>query len=341
MKHLKLKINLPILLLVSIITCYLLVKDSFIDIKGTIFTTNIFIILIAIILLIISDLFKALSIYSISQKNKADLSFKEAFCLILETNFFNGVTPFALGGQPIQLYMLKKRNKIGYVTGTNIIFCDYYVYQITLIAYVTVLYILNKIFCFITLNTVMKIFLLVGFLIHFAIFVFLIYITYNKSKYSKLTAGIVHLLSKFKIIKDEEKTINIIQIKISKFKSLISEFRKDSKLVLKTSFYNFLKLTFYSIVPYLCFLAIGQEINIMSSIIVGVFVWCISSFIPIPGATGGMEYSFQAMFSLILTDSVVKTGTILWRFVSYYLFICLGAAIFIIINSKKIKTKPN
>lgn len=335
MKNLKLKTNLPILILVSVLTCYLVVKDSLHDVRGIISNSNLWILLFALIIVILSDIFKALSLYSISKKCNAKVNLKDMFTLTLETNFFNGITPFALGGQPFQLYLLRNKNKVSYVKGVNILFCDYYVFQITLLLYTVLLYILNLIFHFVELNALMQWFLLIGFLIHFVIFLFLLYVTFSKGKNHKLVKFIVHLLYKIRIVKDEEKTTNEMISKVSEFRKLIADFREDKHLLVKTTFYNFMKLTLYCGVTTLVFMSIGvNDVSIFDSVSAGVFIWCISSFIPIPGATGGMEYSFVTIFSCTVAETLVKSAVILWRFITYFVMIMIGALIFVIVNRK-------
>lgn len=330
MKDLKLKTNLPILLLISVVTCYLILKDSFSDIIYILKETNYFILFIALIILLISDYFKSLSLYYISKSNSNNLSKKDAFSLILETNFFNGVTPFALGGQPFQLFLLKKKNKINYVDGTNIIYCDYCVYQLTLITLVLILFLINKIFNFVTLTPIMNIFLLIGFMVHFVLFLVVVFITTETKKDDKFVYSIIHLLHKVKLVKDEKK----LKEKISYLKKLIKNFRKNRKLVFITCACNALKLILYGLIPWVCFKATGLNVDIMTSIICSVFIWTIASFIPIPGATGGMEYSFITMFTVVLYESAAKSVAFLWRFLTYYLMIIVGAIIFVVVNSK-------
>ena len=333
---LKLKTNLPILILVSVITCYLVVKDSVHDVNGIISSCNLLFLFLAFISVMLGDLFKSFSVYIIAKDSETNLSFKESYSLQLETNFFNGVTPFALGGQPFQLYILKHKNKIPYLKGTNIIFCDYYSFQIVLLFWVIILFMLNCIFNFIKLNAVMNTFLLFGFIIHIVVFFVLEYAT--RSKHNKTAIKLIHLLSKFHLIKDEEKAKTNAVKRLNELKKLINGFKKDRSLLIKSVILNSLKLLFHSLSIYFVFLSIGININPITAIIVGVYVWVMSSFIPIPGATGGMEYSFITLFETMLTSGIVASAVILWRFITYYFMVIVGAIIFIIVNKKIKKT---
>ena len=55
-----------------------------------------------------------------------------AFKLSLATMFFNGITPFATGGQPMQLYYFKKEG-VSLTESSNIILQNSILYQIALI----------------------------------------------------------------------------------------------------------------------------------------------------------------------------------------------------------------
>ena len=60
-----------------------------------------------------------------------------------------------------------------------------------------------------------------------------------------------------------------------------------------------------------------------------------NAFIPIPGASGGTELMFVGMFGLIISNPVeVTTVMLLWRFLSFYLIIIIGAIIFFFILTK-------
>lgn len=49
------------------------------------------------------------------------------------------------------------------------------------------------------------------------------------------------------------------------------------------------------------------------------------AIIPIPGASGGAEYSFQTLFSTFISaNGTLIVGMFLWRFVTYFFGMILG-----------------
>ena len=246
----------------------------------------------------IGDLLKGRSIYLLVSEYSSKYKFKDAFRLTLQTNFFNGITPFSLGGQPFQLYLLKKRNNIDYATGSNILFKDFYCYQIGFVFISIVFFILNLIFKFFVADVLMGKLILVGFIINFVIALFLIYLPYTKGNYNGVLLFSINVLSKLRLIREKQKVLDNMNEGIKKFKSQIAEVKSNIMLVLKCSILNILKTCGMGVVP---------------------------------GASGGVEYGFISVFTSFLLGDVgilVSVAMIIWRFLTYYMPLIVGGVLF-------------
>jgi uncharacterized protein (TIRG00374 family) len=60
----------------------------------------------------------------------------------------------------------------------------------------------------------------------------------------------------------------------------------------------------------------------------------VNAFIPLPGASGGTEATFLLMFSTIFNQLDVRMVMLLWRFMSYYFDMMLGAIVFLIAKNR-------
>lgn len=58
------------------------------------------------------------------------------------------------------------------------------------------------------------------------------------------------------------------------------------------------------------------------------FVYMITAFVPIPGASGGSEGVYFMLFSPVLGEIGTPTTLLIWRFVTYYLGLILGGLVF-------------
>ena len=65
------------------------------------------------------------------------------------------------------------------------------------------------------------------------------------------------------------------------------------------------------------------------------YVYIVGSFVPIPGASGGIEFSFTKFFGNFIGDDRIAAVLIVWRFITYYCGIIIGALLFNL--EKKVK----
>lgn len=240
------------------------------------------------------------------------------------------MTPFSLGGQPFQLYVLKKTSNIDYTTGANILFKDYYSYQMALMFLGIIFVVLDKVFNILTMTSVVGKFMLIGFIINIIITVLQIYLPFSKGSGKKLVNKLVGFLSKIKIIKDREKNEKKLNDSIEKFKVQIHEIAEDPKLMIKCSLLNLIRFLLFGLLTYLSFKAVNLSgINVMVATIAMILITIMSSFVPIPGASGGMEFGYIAIFSAFVGGPSLTAAMILWRFVHYYLPMIFGSILFV------------
>ena len=95
-------------------------------------------------------------------------------------------------------------------------------------------------------------------------------------------------------------------------------------------------LFFYYLIPFFTFKALNIPIgmNFFDLIIIMIHVFIISTFVPIPGGSGGIEYAFITLFTAYFSKSYVLSSLVIWRFVYYYLPIIIG---YIVFATRKIK----
>ena len=98
------KKNTIILLILTTIILFLVLKDDFDLIIKTLSSMNYWFILLAIILFLIYIALRGYVNYKIVN-NPKKISLKEAIKHNIIVQFFNGMTPFSTGGQPMEVYM--------------------------------------------------------------------------------------------------------------------------------------------------------------------------------------------------------------------------------------------
>ena len=325
-KVLKSIITFLTVLIVTIIVLYLALKDNYEEILKQILTINKGFLLFAFLLIISYWLLKAVVMQKTVLKFKKDYTFKEAIRLILETNFFHAVTPFSSGGQPYEIFSLK-RSKLKISEATNVSIQNFIVYQIALVLLGMIAVICNYFLHIFPSNSFLKYLVTLGFLCNLFVIVILFIISFSKNLNKKIISFIIKLLNKLKVVKNKEKTIEKFEKYISDFNNGAKILIQDKKNFIEMILYNFLALLAFYLIPLVLLYGTGDytSINAFTTIITSAYVMMVGSFVPIPGGSGGLEYAFIVFYSTFITGPVLNAIMLLWRAITYYFGMIVGA----------------
>lgn len=319
-------LNFLLLLIVTLLVLFFSLKDNYKETLDILKSLNKVWILVAFLLIVSYWFFKAIALKKIIRTFKKDYKFREAFKFILEINFFNAITPFASGGQPFELYKLRKEN-LKMADATTVVIEQFVVYQIALVSLGVVAIISNSIFHIFPNNSVINNLVTLGFIINTLITVVLFLLAFTKKTNKLLVNKVISLLHKLKLVKDKEK-------KQEKFDTYINELYDGTKSLLKDKkgffgmiFVNFIGLICLYLVPLALIYGTGDftSINGLTSIVSSAYVMLIGSFVPIPGGTGGLEYGFMQFYGKFIKGGVLAAIMIVWRFITYYIPMVIGA----------------
>lgn len=319
-------INFLILIVITILVLYLSLKNNYIEIINTIKNMNLLLFLLAIIVFILYVFIKSIIMKIVVNNFKKDYTLKKSFRMGLETNFFHAITPFATGGQPYEIYRLNK-DGISVINAANISIQNFIIYQTALVLLGIFAVTYNYIFKLYPDITLLKNLVLIGFIINFLVIVVLFSITYFKKGNKVVINFIINILSKLKIIKNKEEKIN-------QFEKYLSDFNDGAKILLKNKkkfimliLLQLLSLSLLYLVPYFIIKGVGLNISIVNVIVTSAYVMLIGAFVPIPGGTGGLEYGFISFYGNFITGPKINAIMLIWRFVTYYFGMILGAII--------------
>lgn len=316
--------NFLLIAIVLSIVLYFSLKDNYQEIISTILKMNYIWIFVAILALIIYRLCASLGHYYIIKANNGKVSYLKCFQINLMILFFHGITPFAGGGQPMEIYFLHKEG-IPVTKATNITLQNFIVYQIALILTGLIALIYNHIFNVFPNDSLIKYLVVLGFIINTLVLVVTFILSFGKKTNKFIIEKGIHFLAKIKIIKEEKKTQEKCQKYLQSFHDNAIELKKNKKIVVFMVLINIIGLmTMYSM-PYPILRGMGININIFEVITAIAYVMIIGSFVPIPGGTGGIEYSFIFFFQYLISGSILHAAMLVWRLISYYLGMVFGA----------------
>lgn len=322
------KKNTYIILIITIIVMYFVLRSDFNNIITTLLKVDIKYIILAIIAFFLSLVFKAYISYK-TVDDKEKYSLLEAIKHNVIIQFFNGVTPFSTGGQPMEIYMLTK-HKINANRGTMITLQNFIFYQIALVLFGLGAVIYNSIYDIFPKVSILRELVLIGFIVNTLVAVAIILVSISKKFTKKFIELIINILSKFKLIKDKERISQNWNNRLNEFHECAKYLRQKKLLSILGVLFNILSLACLYIIP--LFIAYSMEdftsLNIENTLTASAYVLLMGAFVPIPGGSGGIEYGFLSFYSNFFSKSKVSVVLLIWRFITYYMPMIIGAIAF-------------
>lgn len=328
MKNKKYFINIAIIFLIGGISIYLSIGNHFHQVIASLMQTEPLWIIILIGIMFLYYLVDALSLWYFGKAYKKDYSYKQSFINAISGTFFNGITPFASGGQFAQVYIFNKQG-ISPTLSSSILLMCFICYQSVLVLYTTVV-VVFKYDYFVNENQTIFSLALLGFLINFIVIFSLFLGAKSKKLQNFLTLTVLKCLYKVKIVKDYTVTCEKVEERLSDFRNQLNFLQKNKPVLFKSCVCNFIKLTIIYSMPFFSAKALHLDVSwsqFFDFLGLCSFIYLINAFLPIPGASGGSEGLYVLLFSF-LGPVATSSSLFLWRFMSYYLGLILGGLVF-------------
>lgn len=257
-----------------------------------------------------------------------------AYDVAIVGKYYDNVTPFAVGGQPMQIIRLAE-NGISPGVSTSIPIIKMLINSMVNMLLVIIFFVfgLPKIPLSSPFNDMLLLLLeilgVIGVVITVVVTLFMFLISTGNFVTRSVISGIVRLGYKMKIVKNYRVTLKKFINQVSEYKTSMSYLWKHKKLLVKMILLSVMECLTYAIMPYFVVMAFAGETGM--SPLMFLFICIVkyyicsmaSSYIPLPGGTGLMEISFIFLFGIVVNDAVVW-ALLIWRFLSYYLILVHG-----------------
>lgn len=285
---------------------------------------NIFFFILVLAVMLLSYVCEASIIAVLEhQKNEPKRSKWSFFRIPIIQALFNAITPMSTGGQPSQLVAMVQMGIEG-GRATSILLMKFIIYQIcVLFAYVfTIAFGFHLV---IQKFSGLAIFILIGFIIHISSIIFLLAIMFAYNWTKKVTLWIMNLLEKFFKKSRVEKWRKSTMEQINSFYTEGQNLKRQRKKLIGASALTVTQLLCFYSIPYLILLALNISTSWISVTEMNIMIIMFMAIIPIPGASGGAEFSFQTLFSTFINSNILLVlGMFLWRFTTYFFGMILG-----------------
>lgn len=301
---------------------------------------------LAVLCIIIYALLWPLSLCLIAKHNKSKAKLMDLYLVGGTEHFFNNITPFSTGGQPIQIYLFTQK-KIKASDSTGIIVSNFIALMIAtnIFALISLIF-YSKFSENFTSATAWMIIL--GFVMNLFTLCFMILMATCKFIRDVLKKLLLQLCKIKFIGKHLLKAVPVFEKYCENAQEAAKDIFSHKSSFIGAILIKMVTLLFYYAIPYFILKALGADfgIDIMpyiilaSSFAITTMVW-----VPTPGGTGGIEFAFTTIFTASLFGSLSSdvgvTGMILWRALTYYLLSIISVIPYIIyeITVKKSRKK--
>ena len=275
---------------------------------------------------------------------KIEATIGESYLIGCSEHFYNGITPFAAGGQPFQIYSYTKRN-VSTAKATGVILASFVTFMIVTNAFMLASLIfypqISAGFEAMNIGWI-KYVTLIGLIINFLVLLFMISVGVSKH----LRNGLIKLFNKianWKFFFKKEKGLrrkigNALQKSIPSFEEYCNNaqtaFKETWTHKWATAFAILIKviaMAAYYMIPFFILKAVGLDVGydklvlvlFSTSFAINAVVW-----MPTPGGIGGIEYAFIIVIAAFTTavNNDVNAAVLIWRMITYY-FILIASFI--------------
>lgn len=245
-------------------------------------------------------------------------TWKDAIRIPLVEQLGNGLTPFSTGGQPAQLLAMMQSGVDG-GQASSVLLMKFVVFQSMIVINFIISLLVGFHYIAAKLH-VLSLLVVFGFLIHLSVIVGLLLVMYWYSFTKKATNILIRPAHWFMKADRYEKMEAMLNEKIDTFYQESLKIKSEYGKMAKVSLITLLQLAFYYLIPYFIMLALGiKDLNVIMVISLNVLIFMVISLFPIPGGTGGAEYSFSVLFSSFVgSGSKLVLAMLLWRILTYY-----------------------
>lgn len=234
--------------------------------------------------------------------------------------YYNLVTPFASGSQPMQIYALNKYDinlskSIAIVTNKTVLFQTVVTIYSAVIIFLNIEVLKNELpsmLVLMSIGMVMNIVSLLGGM--------LIVLTPNTMKI--IVKVIVNILYRLNIFKSLNKKIHTINKFIDEYSYSIKLFIKNKKALFLSIILTIIQLTVFFSISYCVYKAFNLNgLSLFDVLALQVFLYMSVSPIPTPGNVGANEVAFLTIFANVFPGNIIGYSVFLYSIYVYYFLV--------------------
>jgi len=242
--------------------------------------------------------------------------------------YFSSITPSASGGQPAQVYYMKK-DGISVTASSLSLMLILFAHQLIVVIYALIGLLTNTNIGGSQLaNTILLAF---GFITNAILLIGIILLVYWPKLVFKILNFFGLLLHRSRIIKNKEKIEKKISSSVEEYERGAIYMRNNPILLLKVTSLTLVQISLLYAVPYVVYRGFGLSgYTIMDLILMQAILNIAVSSLPLPGGVGASESLFLSMFMVFYGKKLLVPGMLLTRISNFYSVLVISGIISLI-----------
>ena len=269
-------------------------------------------------------LLDSLTVYYFLRKQQHPVTLKYAVFIAIMGLYYADITPGASGGQPMQVYYLKKRNvPIG--ISTSALAVKFFCFQFMLLIFGAVAWTLYG--AYVTMQLIgIRWILVAGYVFNSISVTLVLLMAVSKRVVRFFLYGFIKIGHKLHLCKDVHQSILKWEGVLSSFHASVDLIRNRPKELLVQLLLAGLQVFALMAMTVCVYFAFGLSgTNIGKQITMALLLNISAAYTPLPGGSGAQEGGFLLYFKNIFPDDRIFTGMLIWRFFTFYLNLIAGA----------------
>jgi uncharacterized membrane protein YbhN (UPF0104 family) len=240
--------------------------------------------------------------------------------------FFSCITPGSTGGQPAQLYYMKKDN-VDIGVATLVLLEITIAYKAILIMIGGILLVINKPFIDAYFGKAVWL-LYIGMITNIVFVAGMMLVILNSKIIKNLCKYIIRIMEKLRLTKRADELIHKTEGAFYHY-DRGAQFLKSNKLVMFNVFViTFVQRVALFVVTYLVYKAFGMNhFGVFEIVALQALISISVEMLPLPGGIGASENLFLIVFKHIFGPGLVMSGMLLSRGISYYGLLIISALV--------------
>lgn len=274
--------------------------------------------------------------------NSIKVRFTRWTCFLLSSVgfFFSCITPSASGGQPMQIYYMKKKN-MPIPTSTLIMMIITIAYKLVLVIVGVGIAIFGQGMIMEYIQSYRWIFYL-GIVLNAGLVSIMLMLVFNTALARKLAHSGFGILAKLRLIKHTPKRIEKLEKSMGLYGEVASYLKQNKIIFVNVMLLTLVQRFLLFSITFFMYKALGLSGG--SAIIIILLQASISiavDMLPLPGGMGISEQLFNVFFVSIFGAEFVLPGLVLSRGISYYIQLILSAVMTMVAQLTLSKGKDN